>query len=99
MATPLNNQEIRKLKALAQHLEPIVHLGREGVTDSLIEALKTALAEHELVKLRFVGCKEQKKELAPLIAEKSDSTFVTRVGNVAVYFRASDDPSRPRILG
>jgi RNA-binding protein len=98
MTQPLNNQQIRKLKGIAQRLEPIVHVGKEGITESLVRSVDLALIQRELVKVRFTGCKDRKKELAPLIAEKTDSTFVTRVGNVAVYFREAADPKHRRIL-
>jgi len=45
------------------------------------------LKHHELVKVKFDDFKEQKKELAQQLAEKSGSHLVTRVGNVAALFR------------
>jgi len=45
------------------------------------------LKRHELVKVKFDNFKEQKKELAPQVAEKTGSHLVTRVGNVVVVFR------------
>jgi RNA-binding protein len=45
------------------------------------------LKHHELVKVKFDEFKEQKKELAPQLAEKSGSHLVTRVGNVVVLYR------------
>jgi len=37
--------------------------------------------------VKFDDFKEQKKELAPQLAEKSGSHLVTRVGNVVVLYR------------
>ena len=45
------------------------------------------LKHHELVKVKFDAFKEQKKQLAPQLAEKSRSHLVTRVGNVVVLYR------------
>lgn len=59
--------------------------------------LNDALERTELVKVRFADLKEEKKVLAPQIAEKSGSHFVTRVGHVAVYFRQHSDPEKRRI--
>ncbi len=37
--------------------------------------------------MKFDEFKEQKKELAPQLAEKSQSHLVTRVGNIVVLYR------------
>jgi RNA-binding protein len=42
------------------------------------------------VKVRFTDFKDEKKTLAPQIAEQSGSTLIMRVGNVAVFYRAAE---------
>jgi len=88
----LTSAERRDLKARSQRLDATVHLGRAGVSPAFLTELETALRDRELVKVRFAGCKEEKKTLAPEIAARSSSELITRVGNVAVYFRAKGDP-------
>ena len=85
--SPLNNATIRALKARAQLLKPVLKVGKEGLTPQFFAALDEALKHHELVKIKFADFKDQKKELAPQLAEKSGSHLVMRVGNVAVLFR------------
>jgi RNA-binding protein YhbY len=43
------------------------------------------------VKIRFADFKDEKKVLAPQLAEKTGSELIMRVGNVAVYYRAKPD--------
>jgi len=83
----LTNRELRELKARGQLLRPTVFLGKEGASPALLQALDQELERHELVKVKFTDFKEQKKELAPLLAEKTAARLVMRVGNVAVLFR------------
>ena len=90
--TLLTNAEKRVLKAKAQHLEPVVKLGHAGVSDAFIQSLNDALTRHQLVKMKFTDFKEQKHELAPQIAEKTASTIIMQVGNVAVFYRAKAEP-------
>ena len=66
----------------------IVMLGHAGLTDGFVASLNHALEHHGLVKIRFTDFKEEKKTLAPEIAERTQSELVTLVGNVAVFFRA-----------
>ncbi len=87
MTQPLTNAEKRDLKARAQRLDAILRLGSAGVSDAFLKSLDEALTLHGLVKIKFTDFKEEKKSLAPEIAEKSGSELIMRVGNVAVYYR------------
>ena len=87
MLEPLNNSQIRKFKAAAQQLEPMLKVGKAGLSEGFIRSVDMALAQHELVKIKFAEFKEQKKELAPQLAEKTGSHLVLRVGNVLVLHR------------
>src|SRR5476651_2295874 len=88
MLEPLNNLQLRKFKAAAQLLEPMLKVGKAGLSEGFIRSVDLALAQHELVKIKFAEFKEQKKELAPQLAEQTASHLVMRVGNVMVLHRA-----------
>ena len=92
----LTNAQIRPLKARAQRLKATLKVGKEGLSPQFLAALGEALQHHELVKVKFDQFKEQKKELAPQLAEKSGSYLVTRVGNVAVLYRPKPTEAKPR---
>jgi RNA-binding protein len=83
----LTNAQLRDLKAKAQRLKATLKVGKEGLSPQFIAALDGVLKHHELVKVKFDDFKEQKKELAPQLAQKSGSHLVTRVGNVVVLYR------------
>lgn len=87
MLEPLTNLQIRKFKSAAQRLEPILKVGKAGLSERFVRSVEEALTQHELVKIKFVEFKEQKKELAPQLAEKTSSHLVMRVGNVMVLHR------------
>ncbi len=85
---PLSSSEKRKLKGEAQRLEPVLKVGKNGVSAAFIKSADEALASHGLIKIKFTEFKEQKKQLAPEIAQKTSSELIMLVGNVAVFFRA-----------
>jgi len=87
MLEPLTNLQIRKFKAAAQLMEPMLKVGKAGLSEGFIRTVSETLAQHELVKIKFVDFKEQKKELAPQLAKKTGSHLVLRVGNVLVLHR------------
>ncbi len=95
MLERLPNSQLSKFKSAAQLLEPMLKVGKAGLSEGFIKSVDAALAQHELVKIKFADFKEQKKELAPLLAEKTSSHLIMRVGNVMVLHRpkpATDAP-------
>jgi RNA-binding protein len=88
----------RALRGLAHGLEPIVHLGREGLSDSLLESLDEALLAHELIKVRFVVHKEERRELAAEMAERCGAELAGVVGHVAILYRPHPEPEKRRIV-
>jgi RNA-binding protein len=83
----LSNADIRKLKAAAQRLKPILKIGKAGLTPAFLNSVHGALTAHELIKVKFDDFKDQKKTLAPELAEQTKSHLVTLIGNVAVLYR------------
>jgi RNA-binding protein len=91
----LTGAQKRALKSRAQTLDAIIRVGQGGLSEPMVAGMDRALETHELVKVRFVGQKEEKRTLAPELAEKTSSVLVQMVGNVAVYYRPSRPPGRP----
>src|SRR5438105_3268498 len=95
MLEPLTNSQIRKFKATAQHLEPLLKVGKAGLSEGFVRSVTEALGQKELVKIKFVEFKEQKKELAPRLAEITSSHLIMRVGNVMVLHRPRPAATEP----
>jgi RNA-binding protein len=96
MRVPTTKQ-IAELRGLGQRLEPVAHLGQAGLTGALIASVNQALDSHELVKVKLHALKEQKKQLAPQLAERTRSLLVQRVGHVVVLYRQHADPAKRKI--
>jgi RNA-binding protein len=93
----LPGPKIRKLKALAQRLEPVLRVGKAGLSDAFFKSLDEALAIHELVKVKFAEFKEEKKELIPQMAERTGSGVVMQVGHVVVLYRQNPNPEQRKV--
>ena len=91
---PLANAQIRKLKAQAQRLKATLKIGKEGLSPQFLAALDLELDRHQVVKVKFDEFKDQKKQLAPQLAERSSSHLVTRVGNVVVLYRPKPEEEK-----
>jgi RNA-binding protein len=83
----LPNPDIRKLKAAAQRMKPILHVGKSGLSEPFLKTVDEAFQHHELIKIKFSDHKEERHELAPQLAEKTNSHLITLLGNVVVLYR------------
>ena len=93
----LGNPQIRKLKALGQRLDPMLKMGKAGLSDGFVKSVDEALTLHELIKVKFDDLKEQKKELSLQLATRTTSHLVMRVGHVVVLYRQNPDPAMQKI--
>jgi RNA-binding protein len=93
----LTSKQRQQLKALAHHLEPVVQVGKAGVSNNLIEAVRQALLVHELIKVKFVEYKDERELLSSEISAQLDSELVAIQGNVAILYKAHPDPERRTI--
>lgn len=93
----ISGKERRRLRGLAHGLKPLVHVGKNGVTEGVIDDADRALRDHELVKIRFIHHKEQRRELSQKIAEETRSAVVDTIGNTLVLYRESPDPNKRKI--
>ncbi|HXI84599.1 MAG TPA: YhbY family RNA-binding protein [Verrucomicrobiae bacterium] len=94
----LSNAQLRKLKALAQQLDPVLHVGKAGLTDAFLASVEQALNDHELIKIKFAAFKEERKPLAAEMAARTHSELVWIVGHVTVLYREQADPACRHIL-
>jgi RNA-binding protein len=85
---PLSEKQRRHLKGLAHPLRPIILMGQAGLTDAVVAETMRALANHELIKVRLPGLERSARDDAlKVLAERTDSAMVTRIGHVAVLYR------------
>jgi len=96
--TPLTNAAMRQLKALAQHLEPVLRIGKAGLSESFVQSANEALVLHELIKVRFADFQDEREGLSRQLAERTGSILVARIGHVAVLYREHPDPARRKVL-
>jgi RNA-binding protein len=85
------------LRSLAHHLKPVVIVGQKGVSGQLITSVEAALADHELIKVKFIEFKKEKKEIAAEIAAATKSELVGIIGNIAIFYRPNPKPELRKI--
>ncbi len=86
----LTSKQRKELEKVAHDLQPVVIVGGAGVTDGVMDMIDKSLAAHELIKVKFNEYKEEKQELTTELSEKTNSTLVRIIGNVAILFREAE---------
>lgn len=93
----LTSAQRKYLRGLAHELDPVVLVGKGGLSDGALENLDAALDSHELVKVKFNDHKDQKKELARQAAERLGASEVGAIGHVVIFYRPSRDEKKRHI--
>lgn len=89
----LTSRQRAYLRGLAHQLKPVLHLGKEGVTPSTVEAAEEVLNTRELFKMRILeNAPEGTRAVAEALVEKLDGAQVVQVmGRTAVVYRPDRD--------
>ncbi|MDD2302994.1 MAG: YhbY family RNA-binding protein [Eubacteriales bacterium] len=96
----LTSFQKKYLRALAHGLKPVVLIGQKGVSDTLIQAVDSALTDHELIKIRFNEFKE-KSQMMVIIADVEQNCrcrLAGLIGHAAILFRRHSDPDKRKIM-
>ncbi len=91
--TGLDGKTRRRLRQIAHHLDPVVSIGDQGMSEGLIGETNRALADHELIKVRINAlAREDRNALGTGLADACNAAVVQRIGKVIVLFRANPEP-------
>ena len=91
----LTSKQRAYLRGLANPLEPILHAGKGGVSDTLIRQADDALTARELIKGRVLDTAPgSARELAEQIAGAVNAQVVQVVGRNCVLFRQKPKDSQ-----
>ncbi len=88
----MKGRERAALRADAHHLSPTVHVGKEGLSASLITSLDDTLRTHELVKVKLGKTVDVKsKDAAGALALATKSEVIQVIGRTATFYRENPD--------
>lgn len=86
----LNSKDRATLRAAANKLPAIFHLGKEGVTPEFTNGVRDALEARELIKIDVLSnCEWDVKEAAETISQRTNSHVVQVIGKKFVLYRKS----------
>ncbi len=84
----LSGKQRRYLRGLGHHLDAVVQVGKEGISEGLVGALDAALLQHELIKVRLgEGVAVDRHTLAGALAEATSAELVQVLGRTLLLYR------------
>ncbi|MEM7352057.1 MAG: ribosome assembly RNA-binding protein YhbY [Acidobacteriota bacterium] len=87
----------KHLRGLAHSLQPVVRIGRGGLSDGVLAELDEALESHELIKIKLGADRDERRRISEEIGAGLDAALVGAIGRVAILFRPARDPEKRRI--
>lgn len=86
------------LKGLAMTMEPIFQIGKSSLTPELTNGVREALDARELVKISVLkNCVDDSKELAQILAERTNSEVVQVIGKKIVLYKQAKEEKKRKI--
>ena len=95
MLTP---KQKRELKGLASTLKTRYQIGKNDISDTLVDMLEKALVAHELIKIDVMkGCALSIMEIAIDLSNRLNAEIVEVMGRVIVLFRRNKENPKIKI--
>ena len=91
----MTGKEKRQLRALASTMPAVVTIGKDGLTDSVIDSARAAITARELIKVHILNnsgldTKETIEELADMLCVE----LIQIIGHFGVIFKKKKEKSR-----
>lgn len=88
----MSQEQFFDLKKKAHTLPALVHIGKAGISKTVVEEIVKQLKIHHLVKIKFLknfmdDTPKTKQEIGEELAAKTDSVLICMVGNTVVVYK------------
>ncbi|MGY3750645.1 ribosome assembly RNA-binding protein YhbY [Vagococcus acidifermentans] len=86
----LRGKQKRFLRSQAHHLQPVVQIGKGGISDNLLAQIDEVLEKRELIKISLLqNTDEVIEEVADVLAETLHCDVVQIIGRILVVYKPS----------
>ena len=87
-ADELSGKQRRHLRALGHHLDAVVQIGHEGVSEAVVRQANEQLEAHELIKVKVSeNAPDDRRASAAALAGKTGAHLAQVLGRTALLYR------------
>jgi RNA-binding protein len=86
----MDKDKLYQLKNEATKIKPIINVGKNGITDSVVEEIKKQVKANRLVKIKMLKTSAEGEDIktsAEKLAEATKTTLVDVRGSTVVLYR------------
>ncbi|MDQ7090677.1 MAG: YhbY family RNA-binding protein [Methylococcales bacterium] len=87
----MDSTDKRKLRAKAHSLKPVVMIGQSGLTPAVLTEIESALAAHELIKIKIRAERELRKQIGLQICLDTKAELIQTIGQITIIYRHNPD--------
>ena len=87
----LSNEKKKHLRKIGHELKPVITIGDNGLSETVVNELNRALDDHELIKVKLRV--DDKAAMKEEICAASHALLVQSIGNILLLFRAAKKPN------
>lgn len=94
----LTGKQRSYLKSLAHKIDPIIQVGKNGVTENLLKEVDSLLESRELIKIKNLeNSMITNREICDAISEILTIEFVQSIGSKLVIYRESEENKKIKL--
>lgn len=79
----------KKLRAIGHQLKPVVTVAGNGLSDAVVAEISRALDDHELIKIRIAGDREDRIDVELALADFEATEIIQAIGGILLVYRPS----------
>lgn len=88
----LTGKDKRTLKAMATHLPSVIQIGKEGLSDPVIDSTRAVLTARELIKIHVLNNADL--DIKDVTADLLGAETVQTIGHYGVLFKKKKEKSK-----
>jgi RNA-binding protein len=87
----LTAKQKRHLRTLSHNRKPVVIIGGGGLTQNVLDEIKSSIEHHELIKVRInASDRSVRKDMIEKIVSEINCELIFAIGHVATFYRKSN---------
>ena len=91
---PINNHQKKLLRNIGHTLKPVVTVAGNGLTERVLQEIRRALSDHELIKIKLaIIDRQQRSELINDICHLTRAEAVQSIGKTTLLYLPAATPN------